>query len=875
MGAFVGREAELRTIVSVVVSSRKEALARAVEIAGPSGVGKTALAQAVEAHAAKAGWLVAAVACHRIQSGLPHFLVRRLIAATIAALGDESDRYTAGLRTELDASEAGGAQSNEELFLRLLEGVTLDHPVLLSIDDVQWGDAESRSLIERTLHALANRSVVLLSTSRPDELEVSPFESRDVQVPLGELTPQASAQLARAYFSDALPGVIESIVEHAGGRAVDVVALARTALDSRATRAEDVAASMRSMIATDIGLLTKDVREFLQLCSLIAEPIELSTLQQLWPDDRALLRLIERASGRYLVQHDEALHFSHTAIAQAVRETLPIEIPFRRRIIAALETLPHPRLEDYERMAEQAAACGDRALERAYVLKLADAAERQAAYTLVATAMERALNIAPPKTAELIAFYTRLSMAYNFAGRAEEVISTLHAALKRAEFERVDQGVGPLVGSLLLALIFDGDIEEAELTHNYYDTILKDPHDRSQLVGYKALAALFNRDAARFNAITRTLSTRDNSLDPMVSLRIALSAAMLKGRCGEYEEAKRLLQEMREQFNNIPAAHAMYAVSSPLVTFQHEGPAGFERIYGPSDDSGIRPELTTILRIAIALAKEDAEDASTLLTTARVTYKDRRLNCALNGLLLNGNILLAQQALNADEAVVHEAVREFMQRSESTRLPLAAAWAASVAERDSGAATHLVDAILSRLERPLAPDVLFFPITLVIAAQRAKDTTSLSRMSDPAVFGGEGGEWNVAHRHLAALVASILIGRPPAGAAIDNCADRFTALGAPLFMRIVRGDWRKLMSGNTQHKESSVGVAINKTPTRREREVAALVAEGITNREIAERLFLSERTVEAHLANIFAKVNVHSRTQLASWFIKNFSSVAS
>jgi len=43
VGAFVGREAELRTIVSVVASSRKEGLARAVEIVGPSGVGKPPL----------------------------------------------------------------------------------------------------------------------------------------------------------------------------------------------------------------------------------------------------------------------------------------------------------------------------------------------------------------------------------------------------------------------------------------------------------------------------------------------------------------------------------------------------------------------------------------------------------------------------------------------------------------------------------------------------------------------------------------------------------------------------------------------------------------------------------------------------------------
>jgi DNA-binding CsgD family transcriptional regulator len=52
--------------------------------------------------------------------------------------------------------------------------------------------------------------------------------------------------------------------------------------------------------------------------------------------------------------------------------------------------------------------------------------------------------------------------------------------------------------------------------------------------------------------------------------------------------------------------------------------------------------------------------------------------------------------------------------------------------------------------------------------------------------------------------------------------------------------------------------------SNREREVASLVAEGRTNKEIAMRLFLSERTVESHLTRIFAKLDVSSRAQVAS-----------
>ena len=53
--------------------------------------------------------------------------------------------------------------------------------------------------------------------------------------------------------------------------------------------------------------------------------------------------------------------------------------------------------------------------------------------------------------------------------------------------------------------------------------------------------------------------------------------------------------------------------------------------------------------------------------------------------------------------------------------------------------------------------------------------------------------------------------------------------------------------------------------TRRETEVAALAARGLTNRDIAAQLFLSVRTVEAHVDHILTKLGFRTRTQLAAW----------
>lgn len=51
--------------------------------------------------------------------------------------------------------------------------------------------------------------------------------------------------------------------------------------------------------------------------------------------------------------------------------------------------------------------------------------------------------------------------------------------------------------------------------------------------------------------------------------------------------------------------------------------------------------------------------------------------------------------------------------------------------------------------------------------------------------------------------------------------------------------------------------------TEREREVLAFLVEGLSNKEIAARLYLSVRTVEGHLTNAYGKLDVHSRTKAA------------
>lgn len=57
--------------------------------------------------------------------------------------------------------------------------------------------------------------------------------------------------------------------------------------------------------------------------------------------------------------------------------------------------------------------------------------------------------------------------------------------------------------------------------------------------------------------------------------------------------------------------------------------------------------------------------------------------------------------------------------------------------------------------------------------------------------------------------------------------------------------------------------------TRREKEVLSLISQGMNNREIANALFISEKTVKNHVSNIFKKIHVNDRTQAAIFALKN------
>jgi DNA-binding NarL/FixJ family response regulator len=99
--------------------------------------------------------------------------------------------------------------------------------------------------------------------------------------------------------------------------------------------------------------------------------------------------------------------------------------------------------------------------------------------------------------------------------------------------------------------------------------------------------------------------------------------------------------------------------------------------------------------------------------------------------------------------------------------------------------------------------------------------------------------------------------RAEARVVLQAALDFFEAAGAEPWAQQARGELQAAGTSPPPGREGSLGEL-----TPQELQVALIVAKGVTNREAAASLFLSEKTVEFHLSNAYRKLGVRSRSAL-------------
>ena len=118
-----------------------------------------------------------------------------------------------------------------------------------------------------------------------------------------------------------------------------------------------------------------------------------------------------------------------------------------------------------------------------------------------------------------------------------------------------------------------------------------------------------------------------------------------------------------------------------------------------------------------------------------------------------------------------------------------------------------------------------------------------------------------AHRQAVLLGAMGIVKKEKAAEVLISAIQRVHAGEAWLDPSLMAGVLSEMTRAGKTRKADPETEKIA-TLTNREREVIALIGEGIKNKEIAERLFISETTVRHHLTSIFAKLGVADRVEL-------------
>jgi DNA-binding CsgD family transcriptional regulator len=307
---------------------------------------------------------------------------------------------------------------------------------------------------------------------------------------------------------------------------------------------------------------------------------------------------------------------------------------------------------------------------------------------------------------------------------------------------------------------------------------------------------------------------------------------------GRWEEAARRLAEAERMELGRTAAPMRRAVAGLLHALRGELDAARRELDAATGD-GLPSEIVVPLaaaRAALALAAGDPATAQVHLDGALAAVQDPFYTPPVYSLALRAEAELAERAR------AHR--RPVDARRATALLADLDALLAAATTPDARAHRALAFAELARVtEEPAAErwqaaaaawDELAEPYPAAYARLQAAE----------AILREDGGRRAAAAALLAeAHAAAAALGARPLRDAIESLARR------------ARLDLARAVA--PAREEGPAGL------TTREAEVLRLLAEGLTNREIAERLFISQKTVSAHLAHIFGKLDVHTRTEAA------------
>ena len=917
-GALHGREDEL-ALIGEALARLADGIGSIVLVEGGPGMGKSRLLAAVASQARRMGIAVGSGAAE------PGGRVVELAALLSTLFDGPSPLLDRRELTGLPSRPEQRFWLLRDLEA-MLERAALASPLLICIDDVQWADSGTAAALRTLPSQLAGLPIAWMVAVRPAEQPTAVADTLDrlkrdgaVTIVLGRLDGESAARLAADLLGAQPEEAVIDLIQQAGGSPFLLVeTLLGLAEEERVRivdgRAELVDARLpdrvREAMRDRLARHSKEARDAVTVAASLGRTFSFGELAQAlgWPPPALLGPVQELLAADLLAERDDKLGFWHDITREAVRSSIPVTA---RRALdrQAADILLASGALPVEVALQLAASAGPG--DEVAIMTLLDAA-RALVTTDPATAAQfgqRALAIAPlddPRRGELVA---TTAIALHVAGDGDEAIAFADRALREALPADQEAQVRLSIAGMFAvsaehritagrtALALPGLSATLRARHHAslaYNLLTAGRIDeaRDELEDARAVVATAGDARAAFTLLTVESGVEYGEERFRRGLEFAIAARREGVTAGDdqrlwltrvwrgehlsvldgYEEALALAADGREAAarDRQGWAYQMFEVSQGRMLLA----------VGRLSDAAATLEgclsLEDSAHVQIALEAAGIVTLGSVALHVGDTRRARRIRGVAEDMLKQGTPAVRRHAgwllallsmAEGDAAAARDHIRrasELGGRLLLPRLPMDVtdevqlARIAVATQDDDLARTALTT---SRRRAELNPGATCIAAT----ASHVRGLVDGSRpdLERAVVLFGQGPRPLALASALEDLGASLARTDPALGTdALGRALAVYVEVGATWDARRVRSRLRKLGVRRriVPYEAPTHGWA---SLTAAELAVARLVAEGLTNREVADRLFISPHTVNSHLRHIFAKVDVTSRVELA------------